>query len=76
LKVELVSGPRPGATNVVLRFGAVSNKTYSVLYQNPLAAGGAWASLTNLAGAPTNRTVTVSDPSPSAPARYYRVRTP
>jgi hypothetical protein len=76
LKVELVSGPRPGATNVVLRFGAVSNKTYRVLYQNPLATGGTWTGLTNLAGAPTNRTVTVSDPSPSAPARYYRVRTP
>jgi hypothetical protein len=74
LKVQLVAAP--GATNVVLSFGAAANKTYSVLYQNPLTTGGAWTSLTNLAGAPTNRTVTVSDPSPSAPARYYRVRTP
>jgi hypothetical protein len=99
LKVELVTGPGQGTTNVLLRFGAVANKTYSVLYQNPLTSGrewhfiwdgrvqntlytnpstnaDTWLVLTNLSSAPSNRTVTVSDQNPTAPERYYQVRTP
>ena len=74
LKAELEGST--GAANFVVKFGAVSNKTYSVLYQSPLAAQGAWAKLADVAGAPTNRTVRVADPSPDATARFYRLVTP
>ena len=65
-----------GAAQVVVKFGAVSNKTYSVLFQAPLAPQGAWAKLADVASAPTNRTMRVADPSPAAPARFYRLVTP
>lgn len=63
----------PGACT--LRFAAVSNRTYSVLY-NPSLIGGAWQNLTNLPAHPTNRLATVLDPSPGATNRFYRLTTP
>lgn len=65
-----------GAAQVVVKFGAVANKTYSVLYQAPLDGQGAWARLADVASAPTNRTVRVADSSPDASGRFYRLVTP
>lgn len=74
LKVELEKAP--GAAQVAVRFGAISNKTYSVLYQAGLSSQAPWNKLADVASAPTNRTVRVPDPSPIAPARFYRLVTP
>ena len=74
LKVELDWSL--GLTNVAVKFGAVSNKTYSVLYQDLLNPAATWGRLADVPGAPTNRTVRVIDPSPNAPARFYRLITP
>ena len=63
-------------SQVAVRFGAVSNKTYSVLYQERLSAPLPWSKLADVPAAPTNRTVRVPDPSPGAPARFYRLTTP
>ena len=76
LKVELEGDLGVAPVPVVVKFGAVSNKTYSVLYQAPLNPPGAWEKLADVASAPTNRTVRVADPSPGAPARFYRLVTP
>ena len=74
LKVELEWSL--GGTVVMVRFGAVSNKTYSVLYQDRLHPQTNWNKLADVWAAPTNRTVRVLDPSPTAPARFYRLITP
>ena len=74
LKVELEKAQ--GAAQVTVRFGAISNKTYSVLYQAGLSSQAPWNKLADVASALTNRTVRVPDPSPIAPARFYRLVTP
>jgi hypothetical protein len=71
LKVERLTGV-PGLTTI--HFEAVSNKTYSVIYRDDLAAG-TWLALTNLAAQPQSRSMLVTDPSP-APSRFYRLVTP
>jgi hypothetical protein len=65
-----------GATNIWVRFGALSNKTYRVLYQDRLDASTNWNALTDLPSAPTNRTLRVPDPAAGAPARFYRLMIP
>jgi hypothetical protein len=76
LKVELPELVGIGATNVALRFAAVSNKTYSILYQEVLDLTNTWSKLRDVDGAPTNRAVEVIDVSPTAPQRFYRLVTP
>ena len=58
----------------VLRFGAVSNRTYTVQYCDQLAPA-AWHPLTNVPARATHRTEIILDPAP-APNRFYRVVTP
>lgn len=61
---------------LVVRFFAVSNKTYTVEYRNNLSVLN-WQSLSNVAAAPTNRTMSVNDTKAWQKAdRYYRVVTP
>ena len=61
---------------LVIRFSAASNRTYSVEYRNNLSVLN-WQSLSNVAAAPINRTVSVDDPKAWQKAdRYYRVVTP
>ena len=72
LKVDAM----PAGTNLVtLRFMAVSNRTYSVVNaaetHPPL-----WTVLTNVAAAPTNRQVQVTNIPASASQRFYRLVTP
>jgi hypothetical protein len=57
-----------------LRFTAISNRTYSVLYTDALP-GGAWSKLIDVPSRATNRVESVTDATPT-PRRYYRLATP
>jgi hypothetical protein len=65
----LISGTGP----VTLRFSAVADKTYTVLYRNSLTAG-SWLTLTNVPAGPA-RIVQFTDPTGGV-SRFYRLRTP
>ena len=62
-------------TIAVLRFMAVSNRTYSVQSRDELSAGD-WSSLRDVIMAPTNRVVEVIDDRPGAASRFYKLLTP
>ena len=70
LKVEL-AGMSGGAT---VRFNALSNKTYTVEYNNSLDAS-SWIKLTDLPARATNRTELLIDSAGTA-QRHYRLITP
>lgn len=86
---ELLAGTDPAAASsylrvdeitsgggaVSLRFMAVSNRTYSLLYRLGVNSG-SWGVLTNVPAASTTREVQVSDPDGSAAQRFYRLATP
>jgi hypothetical protein len=57
-----------------LSFPAVSNFTYSVQFSD-LSAGGSWSNLADVFMRASNRTETVTDPTPVS-RRFYRVVTP
>jgi hypothetical protein len=71
LKVEQVSASPGMAT---LRFAAVSNRTYSVLYRDVLP-GSPWLKLADVPSHTTNRVVLVPDAATNG-QRYYRLVTP
>lgn len=54
-------------------FGAVSNKTYSILRSD--MPGGAWGKLADVLARPTNRVEKVHDPA-GRTAQLYRIVTP
>jgi hypothetical protein len=58
-----------------VRFFAVSNKTYSILYKDAATAEN-WLSLRNTPAFPTNRIETITDTSASEVQRFYRLVTP
>jgi hypothetical protein len=60
-----------GAT---LSFNALSNKTYTVLWLEPLG-GNPWQRLADFPAVPTNRVITLT-PAPGEVERYYRLVTP
>ncbi len=65
-----------GAGLVELRFGAVSNRNYTLQFIEALpSARGLWRKLEDIVAHSTNRAVAVIDPSPGT-NRYYRVVTP
>jgi hypothetical protein len=66
-----LAGVNTGAT---LRFNAVSNKTYTVEYNNTLDAG-TWIKLIDLPARASNRVEVVVDPTATA-VRHYRLITP
>ena len=72
LKVEALLAEANGVT---LRFTAVSNRTYSVVYaaETPPQS---WAVLTNVAAWPTDRQVLVTNVATSASQRLFRLATP
>ena len=70
LRVEVPS-PTNGA---VVRFSAVSNRTYSVLFTDALGAG-PWTKLADVTAATTNHVETIPDPAWTT-NRFYRVATP
>jgi hypothetical protein len=57
-----------------LAFGAISNRTYSILYSDDPEAG-TWSKLLDLLARPTNRVEFVIDPDSTA-KRFYRIATP
>jgi hypothetical protein len=61
---------------VTFYFTAISNKTYSVQYQDALPGAG-WSNLVNLDSLPTNRVIWVTNvPPPGLRDRFYRAKTP
>ena len=60
--------------SATITFQALSNKTYTVEFNDSLSAP-AWSKLADVVATPTNRTATVIDPSP-ADTRFYRLTTP
>ena len=59
---------------LTLTFGAISNRTYSVQY-NDVPGGVAWTKLLDLPARATNRVETVVDPAATT-NRFYRLATP
>jgi hypothetical protein len=74
LFIELVDASG-GPASAVLRFMAVSNKTYSVQFRNSLSIG-TWGALQHVSAASTNRVLEVIDQSPDAASRFYQLVTP
>jgi tartrate-resistant acid phosphatase type 5 len=71
-RLKLWATLEPDGTTI-LRFNAVSNKTYGVEYCDSLHAD-EWDLLRELGAAPTNRSLSVTDHPPAN--RFYRVVTP
>jgi len=64
-----------GLADTELEFLAVSNRTYSILFQDNLTDAG-WSKLVDVNARATNRLETVIDPAPANRERYYRLATP
>lgn len=79
LKVDAITiQPNPGNPNekwIHLQFHALANRSYSIQYQNALNAPG-WVSLTNVAPAAQERTISAMDKQPAPGNRFYRLITP
>lgn len=61
--------------NVILQFLAISNRTYSLLYQ-PTLGTSQWSKLADIPAYPTNRVVWLTNTVPGDAQRFYRVVTP
>jgi hypothetical protein len=72
LKVEQITA---GGGATLLRFTAISNRTYSVLYRDVLP-GSPWLKLADVPSRTTNRTEAVPDNGPNGNQRFYRLVTP
>jgi hypothetical protein len=72
LKVEQISA---GGGATLLRFTAISNRTYSVLYRDVLP-GSPWLKLADVPARTTNRIEAVPDNGPNGSQRFYRLVTP
>ena len=70
LKVELAAA----SNAATVKFGAISNKTYTVLFSDALP-GGAWTKLADVLARATNRLESVPDPGWTS-NRFYRIATP
>ena len=65
----------PSDAGVILRFQAVSNRTYSVQFKTDLA-GVTWSNLVSVPLRVTNTEETIVDPALNAQGRFYRLITP
>jgi hypothetical protein len=59
--------------NAVLRFNAVSNFTYTIVYGDTVTA--MWQPLQSFSATPTNRMIEISVP-PANDSRFYRLHLP
>lgn len=59
----------------LLSFNAASNKTYSVLYKDELSVL-EWSKLLDVYNDVSNRVMQITDPSPNADRRFYRLEAP
>ena len=66
---------RVNAGMVTLEFLAVSNRTYSILYKDSLAAS-SWSKLADVVAEGASRMVTIQDPDGSASTLFYQLVTP
>jgi hypothetical protein len=73
LFIELVSASG-GPASAIMRFMAVSNRTYSVQFRDEL--GGPVSALRHVNTATTNRLIEVIDSDPNAASRFYQLVTP
>lgn len=73
LKIETAGAISGGGA--ILRFIAVSNKTYTIQFTSDLEAP-TWTGLTNITAVNANRTITLTNRAPAVPDRYYRLVTP
>jgi len=71
LKIEA----EPAGNQVVLRFMAVSNRSYTV-FQRLSLSNATWLSWTNVAASPQNHEVRLTNDPAGAAQRYYRLGTP
>jgi hypothetical protein len=74
LQVTLVNVTRE-LQQAHLRFPAVSNRTYSVVFRTNLRTG-TWQKLTDVVAASSDRVVEITDTSAESSNRYYRLVTP
>ncbi|HXJ59152.1 MAG TPA: lamin tail domain-containing protein [Verrucomicrobiae bacterium] len=71
-----VTATLSGLRQTVVGFSALSNKTYSVLWRNPVLDAD-WTNLVHVGAAPTNRLVFVTNSLPAGiSTRFYRLATP
>ena len=70
LKIDDISAH----AGVTLTFQSISNKTYTVLFQEALGVN-IWQTLTNIAARPTNSLEIIVD-APGGTNRFYRLVTP
>jgi hypothetical protein len=63
------------AGNITISFQAISNRTYSVLYNNSLT-NSVWLKLTNVPAQSASQKMSVVDPQGGIQARFYRLVTP
>jgi hypothetical protein len=75
LKLSAIGGP--SSNGLVLRFLAVSNRTYTVQSRATVDTG-VWVRVADVAAAPTNRLVEITNnvQSPENAQRFYRLITP
>src|ERR1043166_6233002 len=75
LRIESIRGDNDFLS--VLRFDAISNRTYSIQFR-PGIDQGTWITVSNVTAVATNRIVEIRDAavSPANPQRFYRLITP
>ena len=74
LRINLVTA-NLNTPAVLLSFNAASNKTYTVQYRDTLSAP-LWSKLLDVESEVTNRLMRVTDTSPNAASRFYKLITP
>ena len=75
LRVERIVGGPGASASTMLEFQAVSNRTYTVQYQDEVAGTG-WQTLGAVVARAMNRTEVITDGSPGHARRFYRLATP
>jgi hypothetical protein len=70
-----LDGDAAVAGGIVLRFVAVSNKTYTVFCRD-VSTGPSWTKLADVEPAPVNRLILMTNAPPGQAERYYRLSTP
>lgn len=61
--------------DTVIRFSAVTGRSYTIQYQDALGGSG-WQTLTTVSPGLSDRTVETTDTAPTSATRFYRLSTP
>jgi hypothetical protein len=65
----------PEGDETRLQFQAMPQRTYTLLYRDSLA-NGPWQKIIDVPASATDTWITLSDPAPAPPVRFYRLVTP